>query len=262
MPNDLPTTFVKEFLPFLAKPAQLIFMQSILDGIYPTRWKTEFVTPHPKILPPVSFGDLRNLSLTEYLSKSFERFILKGSDNVKGLLHYTSKYFHPAQFALPGSSCSHALLSIINFVMEKTDDPNKPAAVVNLLADWSKAFNKVSHSIVMRILTALKVPQWLLRILLSYLKNRKMILRFRNCTSLPKDLPGGCPQGTLIGVILYILYINPIGFPGEITLQVSDILVKHWNHLHPIPDLIPNSITLPSSMNSPGGYRPHYFTGY
>ena len=250
VPNDLPTTFVKEFLPFLAKPAQLIYMQSIIDGIYPTRWKTEYVTPHPKILPPSSFGDLRNLSLTEFLSKSYERFILKGTDSVKGLLHYITKYFDPAQFALPGSSCSHALLSIINFIMEKTDDPSKPTAVVNLLADWSKAFNKVSHNIVMRILTALKVPQWLLRLLLSYLQNRKMVLRFRNCTSLPKDLPGGCPQGTLIGVILYILYINPIGFPGEITLQVSDILVNHWTHLDSIPDLIPNNITLPSSMNS------------
>ena len=61
----------------------------------------------------------------------------------------------------------------------------------------------------MRILIALKVPQWLLWVTLSYLQNSKMILRFRNCCSDPKCLPGGCPQGTLIGVILYILYINP-----------------------------------------------------
>ena len=119
-----------------------------------------------------------------------------------------------------------------------------------LLADWSKAFNKVNHNIVMRILMALKVPQWLLRLLMSYLQNRKMILRFRNCTSDPKDLPGGCPQGTLIGVILYILYINPIGFPGEVTLQISDILVEYWNHLGNIPNLTLSTTTLPSTMNS------------
>ena len=81
----------------------------------------------------------------------------------------------------------------------------------------------------MRILIALKVPQWLLRIILSYLTNRKMILRFRNCCSHPKCMSGGCPQGTLIGVILYILYINPIGFPGEITIQISDISVMSWD---------------------------------
>ena len=183
VPNDFPAAFLREFLPFLAKPAQIVFTQSINDGIYPTRWKTEYVTPHPKLLPPATYGDLRNLSLTEFLSKSFERFILKGSNNVKGLLYYITKYYDPGQYALPGASCSHALLSIINFILEKTDDPNKPTAVVNLLADWSKAFNKVNHNIIMRILVALKVPQWLLRLILSCLQNRKMILRFRNCSS-------------------------------------------------------------------------------
>ena len=209
VPNDLPTIVVKEFLPFLAKPVMLIFTKAIISGTYPTRWKTEFVSPHPKILPPTSYGDLRNLSLTEYLNKSFERFLLRGTNSVKGLLYYITRYYDPSQFAIPGSSCSHALLSIINFIMKETDNPTKPTAVINLLADWSKAFNKVNHNIIMRILIALKLPMWLLRLTLSYLTNRKMILRFRNCCSSSKCMPGGCPQGTLIGVILYILYINP-----------------------------------------------------
>ena len=250
VPNDFPTSFLREFLPFLAKPAQLIFSQSIIAGIYPSRWKTEYVTPHPKVSPPVSYGDLRNLSLTEFLSKSFERFILKGTNNVKGLLHYISKYFDPAQYALPGASCNHALISSIDFILKSTDNPNKPTAVINLLADWSKAFNKVNHNIIMRILMAMQVPQWILRLILSYLQNRKMILRFRNCKSEPKAMPGGCPQGTLIGNILYILYINPIGFPGEITLQVNDTIRKYWTHLDHIPLLTPSNITIPTTMNS------------
>ena len=102
----------------------------------------------------------------------------------------------------------------------------------------------------MRILLALKVPQWLLRLILSYLSNRKMILRFRKCCSSPQCLNGGCPQGTLIGVVLYILYINPIGYPGEITLQVSDFLNNYWEHVGTIPDLLPSSRTLPPSLNS------------
>ena len=250
VPNDFPTTFLKEFLSFLAGPSQMIFSQSITDGIYPTRWKTEYVTPHPKVLPPVSYGDLKNLSLTEFFSKAFERFILKGTNSVKGLLHCITKYYDPGQFALPGASCSHALISTINFILKNTDNPNKPTAVINLLADWSKAFNKVNHNIIMRILIALKVPQWLLRLILSYLQNRKMILRFRNCSSDPKDLPRGCPQGTLIGVILYILYINPIGYPGEITLQVNDIMKNYWTHLESIPELFPSSKTLPPTLHS------------
>ena len=249
VPNDFPTTFVKEFLPFLAKPALHIFSNAVSTGTYPTRWKTEFVTPHPKTLPPVSYGDLRNLSLTEFLNKSFERFLLKGTPSINGLLHYISKYYDPGQYAVPGASCAHALISVINFILKQTDNPNKPKAVINLLADWSKAFNKVNHNIIMRILIALKVPQWLLRLILSYLQNRKMILRFRNCCSNSKCLPGGCPQGTLIGVILYILYINPIGYPGEITIQVSETIHKYWEQMPLIPDLIPCNKTLLCKIN-------------
>ena len=110
------------------------------------------------------------------------------------------------------------------------------------MADWSKAFNKVNHNIIMRILIALKVPQWLLRLILSYLQNRKMILRFRNCCSSPKCLPGGCPQGTLIGVILYILYI--------ITINLSDIIIhKYWEKMPPVLHFSPSSLTLPETLN-------------
>ena len=63
-------------------------------------------------------------------------------------------------------------------------------------------------------------------------------------------MPGGCPQGTLIGVILYILYINPIGFPAEITSQVNEAIKNYEVHLDTIPDLILNSNTLPETMNS------------
>ena len=71
----------------------------------------------------------------------------------------------------------------------------------------------------------------ILRIVLSYLERRKMIVRFRGCESAPQDLPGSAPQGTLLGVFLYILYINPICFPGEVTIQVHDLLTKYWQYL-------------------------------
>ena len=149
VPDDLPIPFIKEFLPELAKPVTNLYCSSIATGIFPTRWKNEYVSPHPKILPPVSYTDLRNLSLTEFLAKSFERFILKGTPSVNGLLYYIAKYVDPNQFAVSGSSCSHALIKMINFILSATDNPNQPKAVLNLLADWSKAFNKCNHNIIM-----------------------------------------------------------------------------------------------------------------
>ena len=155
-------------------------------------------------------------------------FILNGTTSVKGLLFYVRRYIDNGQFAVRGSSCSHALIILIDFILKNTDKSEPPKAVVNLLADWSKAFNNVNHNIVMRILVFLGVPQWILRLILSYLELRKMIVRFRGCQSAPQDIPGSAPQGTLLGVFLYIFYINPICFPGEVTLQIHDVLTKYW----------------------------------
>ena len=69
VPHDLPIVFIKEFLPELSKPAADIYCKSIASGTFPTRWKNEYVSPHPKVIPPKSCKDLRNLSLTEFLSK-------------------------------------------------------------------------------------------------------------------------------------------------------------------------------------------------
>ena len=77
-----------------------------------------------------------------------------------------------------------------------------------------------------------------------------MILRFRGCVSDPQDIPGGMPQGTLLGVILYILYINPVGFPSETTIKISDTLHKYWSVLDTIPDLPTNMETLPPTVQS------------
>ena len=250
VPYDLPVTFLKEFLPELSKPVLNIYSQAIASGTFPSRWKTEYVSPLPKVIPPATPKDLRNLSLTEFLSKSFERFILNGTSSIKGLLHYVRKYIDPNQYAVAGSSCSHALIKMIDFILVATDDPSQPTAVVNLLADWSKAFNKCNHNIIVRILIAMKVPTWLLRLLMSYLENRKMILRFRGCVSDPEDIPGGMPQGTLLGVILYILYINPVGFPSESTIKISDVLHEYWNILDNVPTLSTSTATLPPTVQS------------
>ena len=245
VPHDLPIPFLKEFLPELTKPVSDLYLKSISSGIFPSRWKNEFVSPHPKIMPPSSYKDLRNLSLTEFLSKSFERLLLNGTSSVKGLMYYIKQYIDPNQFAVSGASCSHALIKMIDFILSATDDANQPTAVVNLLADWSKAFNKCNHNIIMRILIAMKVPMWLLRLIMSYLEQRKMILRFRGCSSDPKDMPGGMPQGTLLGVILYILYINPVGFPAEATIKISDVVHDYWEVLDNVPEIQPLILFLP-----------------
>ena len=59
------------------------------------------------------------------------------------------------------------------------------------------------------------VPSWLLRLVIAFLENRNMRVRYKGKTSGPKWLPGGGPQGTLLGLLLFIILINDAGFSGQ-----------------------------------------------
>ena len=72
----------------------------------------------------------------------------------------------------------------------------------------SKAFNRMSHQKVIEDLFDMKVPVWLLLILISYLTDRRMNLKFQGVLSALRLLPGSSPQGTVLGVILFIIYFN------------------------------------------------------
>ena len=149
---------------------------------------------------------------------------------MNGLLFYVEKYIDPNQFAVSGASCTHALIQIIDFILKHTDYSQIPKAVLSLMADWSKAFNKCNHNIFIKILMDMMVPEWLLRIIVSYLENRKMHIRFRGVTSKERVMPGGAPQGTLLGVIYYLIYINPVGFPAEITQNIEAAMEAMSQH--------------------------------
>ena len=250
VPGDIPSKILVEMMPAFVLPINSIIKSAVQTGVYPEDFKLETVIPLPKVYPPAGFDDIRPISLTETTSKMLELFLLKGTATVKGLLYYVRQYFSPDQYALPGHSCSHALISLIDFMLKNTDKCDPPKAVVTLLADWSKAFNLVNHNICIRILILLKVPSWLIRLLVSYLENRRIVLKFRGCRSSGRVMKGSSPQGTLIGVILYILYINPIAFPGEITLQVHHLVTEYWKKLDAVPDIIPTEETLEEQLNT------------
>ena len=78
--------------------------------------------------------------------------------------------------------------------------PKNPHAVLALMVDFKKAFNGINHNLVIYILDKVKVPGWLLRIVMGFLTEREIILRYKGHIIGSKCLPGGGPQGTLLGL--------------------------------------------------------------
>ena len=87
-----------------------------------------------------------------------------------------------------------------------------PHAVLAVMIDYSKAFNRICHNTIITILSKMGVPGWLLRIVMGFLTERELIVRYRGKHSNRKWLPGGSPQGTRLGLFLFLIPINAAGY--------------------------------------------------
>ena len=108
---------------------------------------------------------------------------------------------------IKGNSTAHYLIELINFILYNQDSP-EPTAVLACFVDFEKAFNRQDHSILITKLSDMGVPSWLLKIVISFLKDRSMVVRYKGQTSSMKNLPGGGPQGALLGLFLFLVLIN------------------------------------------------------
>ena len=193
VPGDIPKKIVKEFSCELSLPLTIIYRNILTTFEYPRQWVVEYQIPLPKVNPPSSEDELRNIAKTAFASKVFESFL---SD---WLMPIVGPFIDPCQYGLKGASISHYLIKLLQFIHEYLDLRN-PHAVIVALVDLSKAFNRVSHQMVMEDLYDMHVPPWLLLILTSYPTGRSMILTYKGASSSPRSLPGSSPQGAFLGI--------------------------------------------------------------
>ena len=179
VPGDIPRQIVQvqEFSPELAAPMQKIFNNIASSGHWPRTWRREYGIPLQKQANPVDEDHLRVISLTSFFSKVFERFV------VSWLMHYVGNQMDWGQHGgMKGCSISHYLIEFVNFILFN-QDLKVPRQVLSVMVDFSKAFNRINHNVVVVILSKMNVPGWLLNIVIGFLKEREMILRFKGCTS-------------------------------------------------------------------------------
>ena len=103
-------------------------------------------------------------------------------------------------------------------------------AILACAVDFSKAFNRQNHNILITTLSDMGVPGWLLYydynyIIMGFLKERVMVVNYKGATTEAKKLPGGGPQGTLLGLLLFLILINLCGFNQEET-EIGSTITK------------------------------------
>ena len=130
------------------------------------------MTPIQKKPQPQSEDDLRNISLTHFFSKVFEKFM------IFWLMFFVGDKIDPKQYGgQQKTSITHYLIDLINFVLYN-HDLKIPQFVLACLVDFSKAFNRQNHNLLITLLSDMGVPGWLLSLVMAFLEDRSMILRF------------------------------------------------------------------------------------
>ena len=201
-PGDLPHKILQEFAPELAIPFCDIVNCAISTGIFPEAYKKAEIVPIPKTNPPRALSDLRPISKTPVGGKIIEKVLMAELEkDVKGKLDLDQYGY------TKGSSTTHYLIKLTDEAYKSTDVCKATTAVT---IDYSKAFDYVDHSVLIKKLVLLGVRAEVINLIISFLSDRSHNTKIKGKFSNFLNISCGVPQGTVGGPKLFVILINGV----------------------------------------------------
>ena len=219
--DEITSKLLKSTKHICAAKLCLLFSQSLSTGILPPDWK------HGKVVPVFKSGNkhsplnYRPISLTSVPCKIIEHIIY---NHIMDFLD-ANHFFHPSQHGFrKGFSCETQLAMFVHDLHVNLDSNLQTDAI---FLDFSKAFDKVPHERLLLKLAALHLNADILAWIKAFLSNRSQSVIVNNQTSSVTPVTSGVPQGSVLGPLLFLIYINdlPLHVSSNIRMFADDCVI-------------------------------------
>ena len=225
-PDNISSRLLKEILPIIATPLCYLYNLSFQTGYIPPRFKLAKVIPIYKSGNKHLFTNYRPISLLSSLSKLLEKIVVK---QMYAFL-YANNILYKHQYGFrKAHSTTHALLQFL-YNIHHALNKDIPEFTLGIFLDLKKAFDTVDHHILIKKLDHYGFRGISNLWFQNYLAERYQYVSIEGTNSAKKEIKYGVPQGSVLGPLLFILFINDLSrassfftilFADDTALQLS-----------------------------------------
>lgn len=217
LPNHIFKLCARSLSPFL----KIVFMKSLNEACLPDDWKNAAVVPIHKSGPRNDVANYRPISLTCVACKVLEHILYSS------IVEHMNRYclFNPRQHGFRrGLSC---VTQLTEFTHDLAYALDRRLSIDCVFLDFRKAFDTVPHSLLIGKLNSYNINPQVVSWVSEYLRQRSQFVVVSGSQSSAVQVTSGVPQGSVLGPLLFLLYINDIteGVVSQMRLFADDCVL-------------------------------------